>query len=53
MGSSPQMVFRHYRALVKPADGAAFWAIRPGQGAHRVSGECRVAISSLGGPPTG
>jgi integrase len=53
MGSSPQMVFRHYRALVKPADCAAFWAIRPGQGAQRVSGECRVAISSLGGPPTG
>jgi integrase len=53
MGSSPQMVFRHYRALVQPADCAAFWAIRPGQGAQRVSGECRVAISSLGGPPTG
>jgi integrase len=28
MGNSPQMVFRHYRALVKPADCAAFWGIR-------------------------
>jgi len=29
MGNSPQMVFRHYRALVKPADCTVFWAIRP------------------------
>ena len=29
MGNSPQMVFRHYRALVRPADCTAFWAIRP------------------------
>jgi integrase len=29
MGNSPQMVFRHYRALVKPADCKAFWGIRP------------------------
>jgi hypothetical protein len=29
MGNSPQMVFRHYRALVRPVDCAAFWAIRP------------------------
>ena len=35
MGNSPQMVFRHYRALVKPADCTAFWAIRPGQGHDR------------------
>jgi integrase len=27
MGNSPQMVFRHYRALVKPAECTAFWAI--------------------------
>jgi integrase len=55
MGNSPQMVFRHYRAVVKPADCAAFWAIRPAQGSRsqRVSGESRVAISSLGGPVSG
>jgi hypothetical protein len=29
MGNSPQMVFRQYRALVRPADCSAFWAIRP------------------------
>jgi hypothetical protein len=29
MGNSPQMVFRHYRALVKPSDCTMFWAIRP------------------------
>lgn len=29
MGTSPQMVFRHYRALVKPADCTSFWRIRP------------------------
>jgi hypothetical protein len=29
MGNSPEMVFRHYRALVKPSDCTAFWGIRP------------------------
>ena len=55
MGNSPQMVFRHYRAVVKPADCAAFWAIRPAQGARSqsVSGESRVVISLLGGPHIG
>ena len=28
MGNSPQVVFRHYRALVKPTDCTAFWGIR-------------------------
>jgi integrase len=28
MGNSPQIVFRHYRALVRPTECAAFWAIR-------------------------
>jgi len=35
MGNSPQMVFRHYRALVKPVDCAAFWEIRPAEGHDR------------------
>jgi hypothetical protein len=29
MGNSPAVVFKHYRALVKPEDVTAYWAIRP------------------------
>jgi hypothetical protein len=29
MGNSPQMVFGHYRELVKPADIERFWNIVP------------------------
>jgi hypothetical protein len=29
MGNSPQMVFQHYRELVRPADANAFFAIMP------------------------
>jgi integrase len=28
-GNSPQMIFRHYRELVKPADGLAWFAVLP------------------------
>jgi integrase len=28
MGNSPQMVFAHYRALVKPVECTAYWSIR-------------------------
>ena len=29
MGNSPQMVFRHYRELVKPADAERWFAVKP------------------------
>ncbi len=29
MGNSPQMVFAHYRELVKPKDAERFWALAP------------------------
>lgn len=29
MGNSPQMIFAHYRELVKPKDAALFWKIAP------------------------
>jgi len=31
MGNSPGVVFKHYRAVVKEEEVAAYWAIRPGQ----------------------
>lgn len=29
MGNSPQMIFKHYREIVKPAAAASYWKIRP------------------------
>ena len=29
MGNSPQMVFAHYRELVKPKDAERYWDIKP------------------------
>ena len=29
MGNSPAMIFKHYRELVKPADAAKYWEIKP------------------------
>lgn len=29
MGNSPDMIFRHYRELVKPKDAERYWAIQP------------------------
>ncbi|MCX6911361.1 MAG: tyrosine-type recombinase/integrase [Verrucomicrobia bacterium] len=37
MGNSPQMIFQHYRELVKPADAKAWWAISPEQPANVVT----------------
>ena len=31
MGNSPQMVFAHYRELVKPRDAERFWALTPSE----------------------
>lgn len=42
MGNSPQMVFAHYRELVKPKDAARFWEIRPSAAA----GEKIVAMTA-------
>ena len=30
MGNSPEMIFRHYRELVKPRDAERYWQIKPG-----------------------
>jgi integrase len=35
-GNSPQMVFRHYRELVKPADAQAWFAVKPEAAANVV-----------------
>lgn len=34
MGNSPAMVFKHYRALVKPPEVERYWAIKPAQPAN-------------------
>lgn len=36
MGNSPQMVFAHYRELVKPKEAARFWQIAPAGGVDKV-----------------
>ena len=37
MGNSPAMIFKHYRELVKPADAAKYWHIRPAVAANIVA----------------
>jgi hypothetical protein len=41
MGNSPQMIFAHYRELVKPKDARRFWSIKP-------SGDAGKKIVSIG-----
>jgi integrase len=36
MGNSPQMVFAHYRELVKPKDAARYWSIAPDKDTGKV-----------------
>ena len=36
MGNSPQMVFSHYRELVKPRDAETYWRIMPAAKAGKV-----------------
>ena len=36
MGNSPQMVFAHYRELVKPKEAARYWAIAPAGSTEKV-----------------
>jgi len=36
MGNSPQMVFAHYRELVKPKDAARYWSIAPDKDTRKV-----------------
>ncbi len=42
MGNSPQMIFAHYRELVKPKDAARYWQIAP----EALAGEKIVAMAS-------
>ena len=35
MGNSPQMVFGHFRELVKQKDAEKFWSIRPSRAAQK------------------
>jgi integrase len=37
MGNSPQMVFAHYRELVKPKDAERYWKIAPASAANLVA----------------
>jgi hypothetical protein len=37
MGNSPGMVFKHYRALVKPQEMERYWAINPAQPANLIA----------------
>lgn len=42
MGNSPDVIFKHYRELVKPADAALYWQIIPnGTGKKRTGGTGR------------
>jgi hypothetical protein len=44
MGNSPQIVFAHYRELVKPKDAELYWKILPGSnGANVVAFEAAAA----------
>lgn len=43
MGNSPQMVFAHYRELVRPADAEAFFAIMPPSDAVERAKAARVS----------
>jgi hypothetical protein len=36
MGNSPQIIFAHYRELVKPKDAARYWQIGPSTEARKV-----------------
>jgi len=37
MGNSPQMIFQHYRELVRPADAKRYWQINPSaEGAKKI-----------------
>jgi hypothetical protein len=31
MGNSPDVIFKHYRQLVKPKEAAGYWQIAPGR----------------------
>ena len=35
MGNSPDVIFRHYRELVKPKDAERYWQIKPSASADR------------------
>jgi site-specific recombinase XerD len=35
MGNSPEVIFRHYRELVKPKEAARYWQIKPSASADR------------------
>ncbi len=35
MGNSPEVIFRHYRELVKPKEAARYWQIKPSASAGR------------------
>jgi integrase len=39
MGNSPEMIFAHYREVVRPAEAEKFWAITPKKELHSVSSE--------------
>jgi len=47
MGNSPQMVFQHYRELVRPADAEAFFAILPPGDAEERADKAREAHPRL------
>ena len=36
MGNSPDVIFRHYRELVKPKDAARYWQIKPSASAGKI-----------------
>jgi integrase len=42
MGNSPQMIFAHYREMVRPADADAFFAILPPSDAVRRAADARA-----------
>ena len=46
MGNSPDVIFRHYRELVKPKDAARYWQIKPAPSSSAVAAK----IVSFGRP---
>ena len=51
MGNSPQMVFAHYRELVRPAEAEAFFGIMPPPDALARAEAARVALRRRVSPP--
>ena len=46
-GNSPQIIFQHYRELVRLKEAKRWFAIEPGKGAGAVLGEPKVELKAV------